>query len=936
MSKALTVALTAAFFVAACSSSVPQQGDGPEPKWKTRMKKKSAQGELSTGKLDDPEARDRWYWEQRAYPAGSVPIEVHRAAVRSELANGGRHQADARDAENAGWEGLGPAPLRDITYGLDTAQNSSGRALSLAIHPNNPDILFLGTAQGGIWKSTDRGNSWRSIGEQTLPTLAINIIRYKPDDPNVLYAATGEPNGSTSIHGSGLLRSTDGGETWQQLPDRGNGWNFQYAAVSGLEFDARDPRTMYISTATIVTSVQFFRTPPNQPQTGIFKSTDGGESWTLLRPATRHAVGNGKAASVGIIDLEYGGPKAPDLLYASEWYGGILKSEDAGNTWKLVTPKKINGVGDLPAKVEGLSYYDPSMRSYRTLKRFNNDGTVAEFRRIEIGMSPANPQVLYAGYEVSANRLDYDGNGLFEQGKDRQISIGLLFKSDDGGTTWRWLGTLKDGIPNYCTQQCTYDNVITVNPDNENDVLIGGSANYTFIVPEPLENPTRLVEMPWRGMIYRSLDGGASWVDTTPHCTRISSEPIRKEGPVNNRLPVYTCVDMDPAKVIHPDIHDIVYGPNGAIYVANDGGLYRGSLTRPAEVPKTIGRRRSVGKGTRGQVSGLSYTWENLNNDLSTLQFYRVASHPTDPNIILGGMQDNSCGYWNGTTWEGWGAGDGTIAIFDPLDPNYVYLGSQYGVHRHDGGGVKNFTQESGWHYDVFIPADDEFPAFVPVFVVDPVEPTITYGASEIALYRSTERGQNSKRLMAKGQGTTGAPTSISVSPVDHNIVWTGTALGSVLRFDIDGKGNATFKETRGNLPNRYVSEVAAGFDSADTIYVVFNGYDANTPSTPGKVFLSTDRGATWRNISGNLPDVPATGLALDPFDPNRLWLATDTAIFTTTDRGTTWTSDRRNMPVVAVQDIHYNANTGYLVIGTHGRGVWRMKVGPGTASAQK
>ena len=929
MSKALSSALVAAFLVAACRSSTPSSDDAPDPRWKARMRT-----ELSAGTKTDPEARDRWYWEQRAYPTGRIPIEVHRAAVQRELVTGGRTRAEAHAEDNEQWQNLGPAPLLDITYGLTTAQNASGRALTLAIHPYDPNRLFLGTAQGGIWKSADRGTTWQPVAEQSLPTLAINIIRYRPDDANVMYAATGEPNGSTSIHGTGLLRSNDGGETWQALRSRGNGWTFEYAAVTGLEFDARDPRTMYVSTATIVTTSKFFPAPPPQPPTGVFKSTDGGESWTMLYAATRHKLANGTdSPSVGIRDLEYGGPKAPDLLYASEWHGGILKSQDAGGNWTYVTPRKGSGVGDLPAAVPALTYFDGRTRRFVTLNRFANPAGEPEFRRIELGVSPANPNVVYAGYDVLVNLLDYDGNGSYEANRDRSVARGLLFKSEDAGATWHWLGTVKDGIPEYCGIQCAYDNVISVHPENENDLLLGGMANYSFYEADPVMDPARLLELPWRGMVHRSMDGGKSWVDMTPHCARLTSEPIRIDGTAR----VYGCAEMDTTKVIHPDVHDVVWGPNGSIYVTNDGGIYRTTIPKPAQTAKTVGRRRSVGVRSGAPFPGLAYTWENLNDGLSTLQFYRVDSHPTDPNVVIGAMQDNSSGYWNGSTWEGWGSGDGTVAFFDPVDPKYVYLGTPGEVHRHDNGGQKDFSEGSGWKYGVFSfdnVAEGETTPFVTVFALDPVSPNITYGASNRAIYRSTERGERSTRL-APGKDTKGAPTAIGVSRMNHNIVWAGTATGAVYRYDIAADGTATVKEVGAGLPNRHVRAMAGGYDSADTVYAVFNGYDANTPSTPGKVFISTDGGTTWRNISGNLPDVPASGIALDPFDPNRLWLATDTAVYTTADGGTTWTSDRRNMPVVAVQDIHYNVNTGYLVIGTYGRGVWRMKVRAGAGGAQ-
>ena len=866
----------------------------------------------SAGTDDDPEARRNWYWSQRTYPTGTIPVEAHQAAVRREL-----DESRALADDEPGWTSLGPAPLRAVPLGATTAHDASGRTLAIALHPQDPRIILIGTAMGGIWKSVDGGQSFYSTGpEQSLPTLAIGVLEFSPDNPSVLYAGTGEPHGSVSMYGSGLLRSTDGGETWQQLPVRGDGWSFDYTAITGLHFDARNATTLYVTTATVTPS--FFRTPPNLPQTGFFKSTDGGMSWRLLRAAAKHP---GPSGSVGFLDLEYGGGVSPDLFYVSEYHGGILRSRDGGASFQYITPQRSNGFGTFPHPIEELAYYDSRTRRYLRLKRFENPLSTADFRRVEIGMAPSNPNVLFAGYE-SSNRLDYNNNGTFDGANDRTTGMSLLFKSEDGGDSWRWLGTVFDGIPDYCARQCQYDNVITINPENENDIFIGGMANYNQFDPEPLGSPRRVTLMPWRGMVYRSLDGGRTWVDTTPHCARVRSS-------LANSSAVYECAAEDPTKVMHPDIHAISFGQNGAVYVANDGGLYKTTLP-PPDGASYSGRRRSAGKYIAG--ANISYTWQTLNNGLATLQFYRIASHPTDPNILLGGMQDNSSGYWNGKVWEGWGGGDGTIAEFDPIDPHVIYMGTQFAVHRHTTGGAKSF--EKGWKFNLFDPskvAAGETTAFVPVFTLDRVVPSILYGASDKAIYRSLNYGENFNRVDTP-EPMNGIPTSISVSTVDHNRVWAGTTTGKIYRYDFSGS-NVVMTNASSGLPARHVAQVMAGVDSADVVYAVFSGYDANTPSTPGKIFMSTDGGATWRNISGDLPDVPASAIALDPLDANRFWIAQDTAVYSTRDRGTTWTSERRNMPVVGILDIDYNRNTGYLIAATHGRGVWRMRVDAATAS---
>ena len=155
------------------------------------------------------------------------------------------------------WKSLGPDPLNDITYGGQSAQDASGRALTVAIDPNNSKTILVGAAQGGIWKSTDDGRTFKPVADN-VPSLAVKVIRYAPSNPQIVYAGTGEPHSSTSIYGQGVLKSTDGGETWTHLPSSGNGWDFSELSVSGLQVHPRNPDLIYVTTAYIRTSVPQF------------------------------------------------------------------------------------------------------------------------------------------------------------------------------------------------------------------------------------------------------------------------------------------------------------------------------------------------------------------------------------------------------------------------------------------------------------------------------------------------------------------------------------------------------------------------------------------------------------------------------------------------------------------------------------------------------
>jgi len=359
--------------------------------------------------------------------------------------------------------------------------------------------------------------------------------------------------------------------------------------------------------------------------------------------------------------------------------------------------------------------------------------------------------------------------------------------------------------------------------------------------------------------------------------------------------------------------------------------------------------------------------WTNLNQTLPITQFQTIALHPSDPNILFGGTQDNGTNRYNGNAvWTWVASGDGGFAVIDQSNPSVVYhtvqnfsgaeggtpsFGPRVSFTGGDLGswreiGCRNCTARPGG----FNPAD-RVSFYAPMighsgFSAAPNGNVIYFGTHR--LYRTANQGAAWTGLgaspdgfgsdLTRGNGYLSAiaahPTLTSGDPPGET-VWVGTSDGFVqVTTNAGALGNAVFTNvSKAPLPNRFVTDIA--LDPADQrrAVVTFSGFAVNTPGAPGHVFMTGDLGATWNDMSGNLPDLPVNSIALNPGRANTFYIGTDLGVFQTEDGGRTWERLGNGMPKIAVFMLRYHAATNSLVAATHGRGVYRLALPRALAS---
>lgn len=694
--------------------------------------------------------RSAWFQARAAWPIREAPLQIllrERARVRAEM----RSAPMAAD-----WRSVGPT-------------NTGGRLTSIVCHPDDPDRIWVGAAGGGVWTSTDAGRSWRALWH-SQPSLNVGSLAIDPQNPDILYCGTGEANLSAdSYAGVGLFRSVDGGENWLHLaPAQAARIPTRIGVIAVDPSDSNHIRLGGIG----------FRTP-GRPLSGtldipggMYVSRDGGTTW-----ARERFVSNGNDWCHSIVF----DPQDPDRIYAAfsalSSRSGIWRSSDGGRNWEQLS--------------QGLPH--PSL-----------------FWRTSLAIAPSQPNTVYA---LAA---------------DSQSRVLGLFRSDDGGDSWRHLhGTTSfhynrtiGTFSSFYEVQMNYNNTIVIHPENPDHVLCGGVD------------------------LHLTEDGGQTW-----------------------HLVTQWELERGESLSAHADHHALIMPASdpGRVYTANDGGL---------DVSENGGRR-----------------WKNRSNGLAVTMFYDLDVAPSDSRFFGGGSQDNGTPVTftgRADDFVDITSGDGGWLVFDPADASHI-IASIYNMNIFRFRPASGWTdisppatdaeKEGVWMVYIAMDPRDSNRLFTGSFrvwrtvddgenweavsgsldggVITAIEITpddsqrIYAGTEFGGFFRSTDGG-------ASWSGNLAGPmpghllTRIESRPDNADVVVVTVAnFGHSHVFVSEDAGETWRDIDRGQLPDVPHHAAVIPDDHPDVLFV----------ASDAGVFMTEDMGATWRDLTGTLPNVMVVDL---------------------------------------------------------------------------
>jgi hypothetical protein len=810
------------------------------------------------------------YWMSKQGFAHGVPSGAFAnalAQVNEEASSGTLRRLTARDlAASNSWEFLGPQPINLLTFfatGVSFGQPHTGAGSFTALAVDaNTGNIFAGSANGGLYLSTDGGLTF-SQAFNGQPTESVGAIAIDTTtSPSTIYVGTGNPNGSFDAY---------------------------YGA-------------------------------------GVFRSTDGGSTWTQIMPAS---FANG-AVAVSKIALD----PANHLIFVGATWGssanradasiiesdptqaGLWRSTDDGASFTQYPVSQLGscyiGNPTAPCPVDDVEI-DPNLNSSNSHNVFVAVDAEGPLAALSGGVFKSSNEG--GSFSVLINSRSRSSIAIGQPtGSNGTAGVAYFMIADVDGAAFLNFFYSPDGnvlqkksVPSFTSGGLTFDGTKTANQTssfyNQALIVMPGTSNTLF----------------FGGIgIYKSTSNGTNW----------SSIVNTSQGGA--------------AAFQHAFAYDAA---TGQMLLADDGGLYSFDPT---------------------QNSAVTYT--SLNTTIDTTLVQGIGPHPTNDSLLIAGFQGAGTQQYqgSGTSWffpisE---AGDGGFAMYDPTDPNFAYhtysngdLGTNVSfafsknANSTTTGATWTSTTPSKNLTAALVKNGDSGAAFYPAISVDPtVSHRVFFGAH--GLYVSNDGGttwvaQDTNDDLTGGCSDGGCAVE-DIEPVSHTSGWalamatnfldTTFVLSNTTNLNLDASnspagGTWSAQPTQNLAPlvplfSTQATGIAVDPNHPQTAYLSLSGFTGGTTGTGvGHIFKTADFGNTWVEADGNLPDVPVLRVLVDRSDPsgNTLYVATDIGVFISSDGGGTWGSfNLGTLQAVPVFDIEQNQNNT-IFIGTHGKGVFKL-----------
>jgi hypothetical protein len=853
----------------------------------------------------------------RAYPADTISVGEMSRARAAFIATSQRPFPRGKPRPG-NWSMVGPSQalyprsefLTSFLY-VPNAYIAGGRTTSAAIAQNcrpGDCKYYIATAGGGVWRTknalADDDVKWQYLGGP-LGINATGTIAIDPNDAtaNTIYVGTGEAN----ICGSGCVAGTG----IYKSTDGGSTWSapigqpeFRGKGVGQILIEPGDPNTLYVASTTALR----------------------GMSSVCCSGVTRPVPG------------------------AAKW--GLYKSTDGGAHWSFIHNGSVNVADCLGNLAEFNNTLTCSPRGVRhvAFDPFDTDTIYASsyargvWRSTDAGatwteIKPSlNASVIQTRAAIAVAALPNGKTRMYVYEGNAGQNYSRLFRSDDvasGAPTFTDLTSTSTADPGWawmgnCDPQCWYD-MFLYTPEGYPDIVyVGGDYSYGQNIANK------------KGVVL-STDAGVTGTDMTFDGT----DSLHPNG-------------------LHPDQHSLVTNPTNPyqFFETNDGGVMRssGEFVDRSSWCDDPNRRLSGGDKTRCQqmLSRIPSLLQGLNKGLNTLQFQSLSVSPFDSKELQGGTQDNGTweNYGSPIVWENTMIGDGGQSGFDIAKPEFRFhnfTGVSTDV-NFNSGNIADWI----WISDPITDAGTEF--YAPV-ISDPAVAGTLFAGTGVTAYRTTTYGLGTMtleeanlhcnewtgdfkvtcgdwaRLGANpltgafwGDDRVGsAVTAIERTADDTSTAWAATTRGRVfVSKNVDaadpGAVNWTRIDDDAVTPNRHVSSIFVDPEDGNHAWISYNGFSTNAPG--GHIFEVTYHPGTglsaWTDLSHDWGDLPATDVAVDT-QSGDVYASSDFGVSVLPARTTHWVPAGSGMPNVEVAGLTILPGERILYAATHGLSAWRL-----------